>query len=138
MRNSKTNWKVEMWEILTGKLCSRKPTFQNKVCGHSVELLPNTQLPFFFFLTLLLTKMTYCHNLENNSVRLCTGLKKIDIIKRIYSYNYSVSMDRTFNLHLYCKPPLYIKTSLFIMHTFINGKKRHTDICKFPWRWRTI
>ena len=48
MRNSKTNWKVEMWEILTGKLCSRKPTFQNEVCGHSVELLPNTQLPFFF------------------------------------------------------------------------------------------
>ena len=109
MRNSKTNWKVEMWEILTGKLCSRKPTFQNEVCGNSVELLPNTQLLFFF--STLLTKMTYCHNLENNSVRLCTGLKKIDIIKRIYSYNYSVSMDRTFNLHLYYKSPLYIKTS---------------------------
>ena len=104
-----------------------------------VDTLWNScQIHSFFFFSTLLTKMTYCHNLENNSVRLCTGLKKIDIIKRIYSYNYSVSMDRTFNLHLYYKSPLYIKTSLFITHTFINRKKRHTDICKFPWSWRTI
>lgn len=58
--------------------------------------------------------------------------KTPDIIKRLYSFNYSVSMYRMFNLHLYCKPSIHIKILLFIMYTFINGKKDKLIFVNFP------